>query len=98
VRNCFMREEGNSLVLASGVRPDWWRAAPARFGPSLTPFGPVTVEVRATENGAEVRVEGDWSGDWAGAEPRLEVRLPGFRPEEKIPLGTETLFLLTPQK
>jgi hypothetical protein len=98
VRNCFMREEGNSLVVASGVRPEWWRSAPARLGPSRTPFGPVTVEVNAREGGAEVRVVGEWSGEWAGAEPRLEVRLPGFHFEEKIPMGTETLFLLTSKR
>ncbi|HEX2860435.1 MAG TPA: hypothetical protein VHN79_02300, partial [Lacunisphaera sp.] len=95
VRNCFMREEGNSLVIASGVRPEWWQAAPARLGPILTPFGPVTVQISARDRGAEVRVEGDWSGEWVGAEPRLEVRLPGFHVQEKIPLGTETVFLLT---
>ncbi len=45
VRNCFVREEGSRLIIGSGVRPEWWRAMGASFGPTLTPFGPVTVRL-----------------------------------------------------
>ena len=91
IRNCFMREEGGELIIASGVRPEWWQDAPCSLGPVLTPFGPVTVEVTATPAGAEVRVE----GAWRESGPLLRLRLPGFPPEDKIPLGTGTCFQLT---
>ena len=45
VRNCFVREEGARLIIGSGVRPEWWRAMGASLGPTLTPFGPVTVRL-----------------------------------------------------
>lgn len=98
VRNCFMREEGKSLIVGAGVRPEWWREAPARLGPILTSFGPVTVEVSARAGGAEICVAGGWSGDRVRGGPDLEVRLPGFHPQKKIHLGTETRFSLTALK
>jgi hypothetical protein len=45
LRNCFVREEGGRLIVGSGVRPEWWRAMGASLGPTLTPFGPVTVRI-----------------------------------------------------
>ncbi|HEY8996135.1 MAG TPA: hypothetical protein VIM71_15825 [Lacunisphaera sp.] len=91
IRHCFVREEGSDIVIAAGVRPEWWRDAPASLGPVLTPFGSVTVQVAASGAGVQVRVE----GEWRGTPPHLLVRLPGFPAQEKIPLGTDTLFQLT---
>lgn len=91
IRNCFVREEGGELIIASGIRPGWWQESPASLGPVLTPGGPVTVQVSATPGGAEVRVEGSWRGPG----PRLQVRLPGFPPQESNPRGTVTRFQLT---
>ena len=91
IRNCFVREEGGELVIASGVRPEWWQSAPASFGPGLSPFGPVTVRVTGTPTGAEVQVE----GAWRGLPPRLQVRLPGFSPGECIPTAALSLFQLS---
>lgn len=48
IRNCFVREEGPRLVIGSGVRPEWTRGSGASFGPTLTPFGPVTVRLVPT--------------------------------------------------
>jgi len=45
-----------------------------RLGPTLTPFGPVTVEVRAGEDAVQVR----WQAAWRGKPPALEIALPGF--------------------
>jgi hypothetical protein len=75
VRNCFVREEGDRLIVGSGLRPEWWQKAGASFGPALTPFGPVTVRVIPAGRGATVKVEGNWRGQ----PPKIEVALPGFR-------------------
>jgi hypothetical protein len=69
LRNCFVREEGDRLVVASGVKPEWWRDGGAFFGPTLTRFGPVSVRIG---DGGEVGVE----GEWRGAAPAIEIRLP----------------------
>lgn len=73
VRNCFVREEGDRLIVASGIPSSWWRGGTASFGPTLTGFGPVTVTITAGDAGAaRVRVD----GTWRGAPPTIEVRLP----------------------
>lgn len=74
VRNCFVREEDDRLVIAPGVSPQWWHADGASFGPTLTRFGPITVHVAPAASGATVHVEGKWR---RGA-PSLDVGLPGF--------------------
>jgi hypothetical protein len=80
IRNCFVREEDGRLIIASGVRDGWWQDEGAAFGPTLTPFGPVTVQLSANGAGrALVRVE----GDWRGTPPALEVRLPGLAAQER---------------
>jgi len=75
IRNMFVREEGERLVLASGILPEWLEAeGPISFGPAPTSFGDVRVEILRRGHRAEAR----WSGSWRGAPPRVEVRLPGF--------------------
>ena len=61
--------EGERLIVASGVKPEWWRDGGAFFGPTLTRFGPVSVRIG---EGGEVGVE----GQWRGAAPAIEIRLP----------------------
>jgi len=76
IRNMFVREEGDRLVLASGILPEWLAAgAPISFGPGPTPFGPVCVEVLPR---GEDRVEVRWGGAWRHAAPAMEVTVPGF--------------------
>jgi hypothetical protein len=77
VRNCFVREEPDHLVIGSGLRPEWWRAGGAALGPTLTPFGAVNVRVQLGERGPRLEVE----GKWRGTPPPLEIRLPGFPPQ-----------------
>ena len=50
VRNCFVREEAGRLIVGSGVRPEWWRETGASLGPTLTPFGPVTIRIAHDTN------------------------------------------------
>ena len=78
LRNCFVREEHDRLVLCSGVPGRWLeQSEPIRFGPAPTAFGAVTVTVTPQAAGAP-RVS--WDGDWRGEPPALEIRLPGYAP------------------
>ncbi|MFW6387588.1 MAG: hypothetical protein ACOC0G_02800, partial [Thermodesulfobacteriota bacterium] len=76
VRNCFVREEGEQLILGAGV-PERWLAhdEPIYFGPAPTTFGPVTLSI-TPDGDNPPRIE--WRGDWHGNTPPIEIRLPGF--------------------
>lgn len=88
MRNCFLREEGERLVLCGGLPPRWLdQDQPIRFGPAPTSFGTVTLEVVPVP-GARTSVR--WRGDWHDGPPQLELRLPGFAPRRaKGGEGTE---------
>ncbi len=89
IRNCFVREESDRLIVASGVRPEWWGLGEASFGPTLTPFGAVTISVTAAE-GSSPRVRVD--GKWRGTPPTVEVRLPGFPAQQRAARVTADEF------
>ena len=75
MRNSFLREEGEALVIGAGVLPEWLaQRRTIRFGPAQTSFGPVSVEIEPQEGSPIVT----WSGAWRHSEPVIEVRLPGF--------------------
>jgi hypothetical protein len=77
MRNCFVREEDERLVLASGIFPRWLEdGRTASLGPTPTPHGPVTVTVQALDDGVQV----SWQGNWRSGEPPIEIRLPGHVP------------------
>jgi len=79
MRNCFVREEDESLILCQGVPARWLAGgAPLTFGPAPTAFGPISLTVERSEDTKRVTVA--WRGAWHGAAPAIEVRLPGFRP------------------
>lgn len=77
VRNSFVREESERLVLGSGLLPSWCRQPEEIFfGPAPTSFGPVSVSVRPGVRGVEV----GWDGNWRTGPPPIEVSVPGFAP------------------
>jgi hypothetical protein len=82
IRNCFVREEQDRLVLCAGIPARWLeQQRPVSFGPAPTDFGRVSITLTPGEEG-EVRV--DWKGEWRDAIPVIEIHLPGFesaRPE-----------------
>lgn len=78
-RNAFLREEGGTLVLCSGLLPEWLSARESmHFGPSLTPWGEVRVELHPGQrhNAWTVRINATWRRE----RPPLLVHLPGARP------------------
>jgi hypothetical protein len=81
LRNAFVREEGERLVLASGLPPAWLEQ-PLRFGPTLTRHGPITVEIEPSRAGG-LRV--GWRGQWRGQPPAIDVRLLGHGAVQATP-------------
>jgi hypothetical protein len=77
VRNCFVREEDDRLILASGLRPAWLENTEAlSFGAAPTPWGPLSLKIEPSGN----KVSLSWEGAWRQSEPVIEVRLPGQAP------------------
>ncbi|MFD1216573.1 hypothetical protein [Microbulbifer celer] len=80
-RNCFVREEGDVLILASGLPEEWLRDSnaqePIQFGPAPTHFGPISIEITP---GKKPRIS--WSARWHGAAPTIEIRAFGFKTVE----------------
>ncbi|MDG9670994.1 hypothetical protein ONV78_24855 [Hahella sp. CR1] len=85
LRNCFVREEEDRLILVSGVPLRWLEDdQPVTFGPAPTRFGPISLKLIGEGVGASgagmVRVS--WEAEWFDAAPLMEVRLPGVSPIE----------------
>ena len=80
MRNCFVREEGTRVILASGVSPQWLVAGkPILFGPAPTIHGPVTVTIEsARDNTRGIMVS--WQTTWHDTAALIEIRLPGYVP------------------
>jgi hypothetical protein len=73
IRNCFVREEDDRLVLASGIDPVWLACrSPLSFGPTPTKWGPITVTVTSKDGQTIVT----WDAAWRGAAPLIDVRAP----------------------
>jgi len=74
IRNCFVREEGERLILGSGIPADWLEAGEAiAFGPTQTPYGPITIEI---DPGEEPAVR--WTADWRDGQPQMDVAIDRF--------------------
>ena len=75
VRNCFIREEGDGLILCSGI-PSYWldKKEPMSFGWAQTRFGDVRISIRS--RGENVLIE--WEGKWFKEEPVIDIQLPGY--------------------
>jgi len=90
VRNCFIREEGESLILCQGILPQFFENASAlSFGPAPTLFGMIKVEIIKTDKG---KLEVNWSAQWYGKEPDLQIAFAG---KERIKItGNEGQYIV----
>ena len=72
MRNCFVREESDHLVIGSGILPEWMaEGEEIFFGPTLTAWGPVSIRL----SGLRLVVNGTWRNPKA----RLIVAVPGYK-------------------
>ncbi len=75
LRNSFVREEDEGLVLAAGMTERWADGGRRSFGPTPTSWGPITVTVEAASESPETgAVRISWHGDWRGEEPAVSVQ------------------------
>lgn len=81
IRNCFVREEGEKLVLCGGIPQRWLaQSTPIRFGPAPTSFGPISISIMPATGAASSPLI-EWKGSWhPGKAPVLEIALPGYEP------------------
>lgn len=85
MRNLFVREEDNKLILCPGIPPEWYKVdEKISFGPAPTLFGDINITVfRENE---DIKVE--WQGNWNKEEPYMEIR----------PLGAPAIPVKTGEK
>ncbi|MFO7728094.1 MAG: hypothetical protein R6X11_07170 [Desulfonatronovibrio sp.] len=78
VRNLFVREEGGTLILGSGILPEWTQSESLiSFGPSRTPFGSITVSFQRNQK-AHFEIQADFSN--AQTRPdNIIIDVPGYR-------------------
>ena len=75
IRNLFVREEGNRLIVGSGLMEEWFDSdEDLYFGPTLTPWGPVTIRVMRPASEPLLAIDAHWRDD----APRVDVVVPGF--------------------
>lgn len=76
IRNLFVREERDHLVIGSGIFPEWLDNDDSiAFGPTPTEFGPVTVTIQGKKDAKTLSI----SGEWRCGFPSIIVQVPGYR-------------------
>lgn len=79
IRNLFVREEGDALVLGSGIFPEWTQSGRLHgFGPTQTPFGPVSVRFSKEDSGPVFELTADFS-DPARRPSDIVIDIPGYQ-------------------
>lgn len=75
IRSLFVREEHDRLIIGSGLFVEWFESDDEMlFGPTLTPWGLVTIRVSNPRIEPTVTIE----ANWRGSAPRIDVAVPGF--------------------
>jgi hypothetical protein len=74
MRHLFVREESDHLVIGSGIFPEWLATGKAQnFGPTPTPFGPVSVHIAGKPGEKHISIQ----GSWFTKPPPMIVSVPG---------------------
>jgi hypothetical protein len=79
IRNLFVREEGDRLILCSGIHSRWLQSdTPVSFGPTPTPFGEVSIKITQTDHKLKVSL----NADHMQIATEGEIQLPGYQSQE----------------
>jgi hypothetical protein len=74
IRNMFVREESDRLIVASGIVSDWLSTEQElTLGPTPTRFGRITVAIQT----ADEKIIVSWKWRECRGNPIIEIRLPG---------------------
>lgn len=83
IRNLFVREEAEGLIIGSGLLPSWVKdqnPIHIRFGPTWTSYGSLTVDLSGREGALVLQLEGKWRQN----APPVEVRVPFHEPQTHL--------------
>lgn len=87
IRNCFVREEPDRLIIGSGLFREWFHQdADIAFGPTHTRWGKLSVRIVTPQSNPMMVVDGHWHA----AAPKVDIRVPGFRTVEDARCGSAT--------
>jgi hypothetical protein len=93
IRNLFVREEGKTLILGSGILPEWIESGNTlSFGPTKTPFGPVSVKLFRKNGTTMFEIGADFSTVPHRPETVI-VDVPGYK-KAHIEYTDQSLFSL----
>ena len=88
IRNMFVREAEDGLVLAAGVLPAWLDAGQALyFGPTPTPYGNLALRLESSMETITVA----WEAVWRRKPALMTVALPGLQPLQVQDLDTSSV-------
>ncbi len=79
IRNLFVLEEGNTLILGAGIFQEWLK--PDRtigFGPTPTPYGIVSLQLHARGENLHLNLDIDWQKQ-GGYPEEIIIAVPGYR-------------------
>jgi len=90
IRNCFVREENEGLILCSGIPQVWLdKKQVMSLGWAPTSFGDIQISIKPQDDEG-VLIE--WHGQWFKKEPIIDIQLPGFK-KVRITPATSSLEL-----
>ncbi len=85
LRNCFVREEANTLILVSGIPSSWLdEKQPISFGSAPTLWGEISIRINTLSEADNKIIQVEWQGRWHQEAPDIEIKLPGFKPVKAI--------------
>ncbi|MFP4225213.1 MAG: hypothetical protein ACLFRF_00670 [Desulfobacterales bacterium] len=93
IRNLFVREEGDGLVLGAGIFPEWLKPGKTiSFGPTPTPYGKISLEVVPGHEEIAVSLDIEWKKG-AAAPQEMVLAIAGY-PHYSIPDFSQKEFRL----
>jgi len=76
MRNLFLREEDDRLVLGSGIFPEWLEShEELHFGPTPTPYGDPVVRIYSSQGDRFIQLDGTWRWE----PPPVQIQIPGYQ-------------------